>query len=60
MRIETITFEYEHCGECSNADTAVGDNTWRCFKIKSCRKIPSLWNKPIPAWCPLPESEVHP
>jgi len=53
MKQETITFEYEHCGECPNADYCpIKGNThrYRCFKTKY--KIPDLWGE-IPKWCPL-------
>ena len=60
MKVETITFEYSNCGECPNADTKLKDpDNWRCFKTKRNRKIPSLWNKPIPKWCPLPDKEAE-
>ena len=56
MKIETVTFEYKLCGECSNADhdpTGKNSTRHRCFKTK--RIIPDVWKKPIPTWCPLEE-----
>ena len=56
MKIETITFEYKLCGDCSNADyepTKKNPDRHRCFKTN--RIIPDVWEKPIPTWCPLEE-----
>lgn len=48
---ETITFEINHCGECSNAEPARKDR-WKCLKKR--KLIPDLWGD-IPEWCPLSE-----
>lgn len=60
MKVETLTFEYEHCGECPNVfdwcDT--GKKGYRCNRGKRIRIIPDLWGK-IPDWCPLP-NKVEP
>jgi len=55
MKIETITLEYEHCGECSHCD--MRDGKWVC--LLTGRKVANyrLWHKPIPDWCPLPDKE---
>ena len=57
MKVETITYEYEHCGVCSNA---YGDPTpkksYRCKCLKTGRVIPDIWGD-IPDWCPLPDKE---
>ena len=45
---ETLTFFYESCGECSNADTKNGKH----YCILKERRIPFLWGE-IPEWCPL-------
>ena len=58
-KLETLTFEYERCGECPNADyqpTERCTNRHKCWK--NGRVIPNLWGK-IPKWCPLPNKEVE-
>ena len=54
MKVETITFEYEHCGECTNADYRGDGKKYKCLLKK--RLIPDLWGE-IPDWCPLPDKE---
>jgi len=58
MRKETVIYEYEHCGECSNCDdrrnNEKGHWVWICGKTK--RKIPDIWGE-IPGWCPLEEKK---
>lgn len=58
IKQETITFEYEHCGECPNVlgwiDTGKEGN--RCDRGKRTRIIKDLWGK-IPDWCPLPDKK---
>jgi len=55
MRIETVTYEYEHCSECPHVldyfDT--GKKGWRC-ELKR-RIIKEIWGE-IPEWCPLDEA----
>jgi len=51
-KIETLTFEYEHCGECSNAGLKRGGN----YCVKTKRTIPDVWGK-IPDWCPLEDKK---
>ncbi len=52
MKVEKITLEYRHCGECPHLrdwfDT--GKAGYRCSKKR--RIIPDLWGD-IPDWCPL-------
>ena len=63
LKIETIEFEYEHCGECSNCDVVFGKrgktgnfpSSWKCELTG--KKIPGLWGD-IPEWCPLPDKET--
>lgn len=55
MRIETVTFEYEHCGECPHPGFLVADFDPRCRLAKHGRGnriIKDLWGE-IPDWCPL-------
>ena len=52
MRIETITFEYEHCGECPEVDYQNGK--YRCTKTNRTAK--EIWGE-IPKWCPLEEKK---
>lgn len=47
-KIETITEEYNHCGECWHAGDVCN---------LTDRKIPDMWGK-IPSWCPLPDKET--
>jgi len=47
---ETLTFEYECCGECPYV--ASGMSKWYCERM-DMKRIPDLWNEPIPSWCPL-------
>jgi len=54
IKQETLTFYYEHCGECSNCDTDSKDR-WKCLLKR--RIIPDLWGE-IPKWCPL-ESKME-
>ena len=57
---ETITFQYEHCGECPNVIDwyNVGKKKWmagyRCGKTR--KLIKDLWGE-IPEWCPLEDSD---
>ena len=51
---ETITFQYEHCEECSNR-SGPKYMKWTCSKTR--RIIPDLWGD-IPDWCPLEEVET--
>jgi hypothetical protein len=53
-KLETITFEYEHCGECSNADWSGLEPRKHYCLLKKRKKIPELWGQ-IPKWCPLPD-----
>ena len=52
VKIETLTFEYNHCAECPNCERVKGAYEFenRC-RLKK-RKIPDLWGE-IPKWCPL-------
>ena len=54
MKIETITFEYRNCAECSNCDVrfqAVGvKGEWYCCLTG---KAISDISGEFPAWCPL-------
>ena len=51
-KIETIIFEYEHCGECPYGSQQFGKH--RCCKEQRVRMIPDLWGDgDIPDWCPL-------
>ena len=43
-KIEAVSFEYEHCGDCYHAYDKTCDLTGK--------KIPEMWGK-IPDWCPL-------
>ena len=52
MKKELLTFEYEHCGECSNVDEA-NKGKWKCLKRR--KTVPELWGK-IPEWCPLEDA----
>ena len=54
MRIETIIYEYEHCGECSNCDWSGLEPKKNFCLLKKRKKIPAIWGN-IPKWCPLPE-----
>lgn len=51
-KIETITNEIEHCGECCSCDGEM--NKFKC--VSRGRIIPDLWGK-IPKWCLLPDKE---
>ena len=49
IRKETITFYYEHCGDCPYPiQTSEGKEKCR----KKNRIIPDVWEE-IPDWCPL-------
>jgi len=53
-KIETITFKYEHCGECPHC----GGWDYPCDICDlTKKKTPSIWGK-IPKWCPLKDAEV--
>ena len=59
-RKETITFDYEHCGECSDIEMIFPAKKlleYGCCKAKGKRIIPDIWGD-IPDWCPLPDKEV--
>ena len=53
VKIETLTFEYTHGGECPNAEA---DDDSKCRLTR--RKIPDLWGE-IPKWCPLPDKKEN-
>lgn len=55
---ETITYEYEHCGECPNAEDYFPElkPRYRCLKEQR-RVIKDLWGE-IPDWCPLETVDV--
>ena len=57
MKIETITHEYYHCGECSNSSRWFNPSKegYKCCKANKI--IPDLWGD-IPDWCPLETKEV--
>ena len=61
-RIETLTFEYEHCSECPNIldwfDT--GKRGDRCEKAKRGRgyRIIKDMSGEIPKWCPLEKKDL--
>ena len=57
MKIETITFEYQHCGECPNTISSRDTTKWYCEKMDN-KKIPDLWGE-IPKWCPLEDKAVE-
>lgn len=55
MRKETITFEYNHCGECPHPVDFVGGDKLlkhRCGKDEEVRFLLNIWGG-IPDWCPL-------
>uniref|UniRef100_A0A6H1ZEL4 Uncharacterized protein n=1 Tax=viral metagenome TaxID=1070528 RepID=A0A6H1ZEL4_9ZZZZ len=57
MKQQTLTFYYEHCGECPNVLDYFDHNKkdFRCELSKRGRGnriIPTLWGE-IPGWCPL-------
>ena len=54
MKVETITFEYEHCAECPN--TLMDYNGDWCDRNQCRKRIPYLWGD-IPDWCPLETKE---
>ena len=57
MKIETITEEIEHCGECTESawvPTKKDEHRYKCLKVG--RVIPGLWGE-IPSWCPLEEGK---
>jgi len=51
-KIEVLTFEYEHCAECSNVDESTRKGKWKCLLQRKI--VPELWGD-IPGWCPLPD-----
>jgi hypothetical protein len=51
-KVDTVTFEYEHCGECSNCDYK--DSEYYCLKAE--RVLDGIWNG-IPDWCPLEDKK---
>ncbi len=55
MKVETLTFEYDHCGVCSNVS---GPKYMKYVCKKTRRVIPDLYGE-IPEWCPLPDKEVE-
>ena len=55
-KIEAIIFEYEHCGECSNADWSRLEPKKNFCLLNNRREIPAIWGK-IPKWCPLESKE---
>ena len=54
-KIETVTQEIEHCGECPHVDWNTAPKKHYCIR-KELRKIPDLWGE-IPDWCPLETKE---
>ena len=60
MKLDTITFEYAHCGECQYVDcTWVSSKSkMYCTKLNPVRRLNRkvLWGK-IPDWCILPDKE---
>ena len=57
-KVETMTFEYKNCWECSNV-LGYGlrkeePGSGKCGKTK--KKISDIWGE-IPEWCPLPDKE---
>ncbi len=55
-KIETIIFEYEHCGECPCALVEFETGEGECDRGECRRIIPDLWGD-IPDWCPLETKE---
>ena len=53
-KIDTITVEYEHCGECPHTSDWLRSKGPKCSKAD--RIIPDLWGD-IPDWCPLETKE---
>ena len=54
---ETVTFEYEHCGECPHAEDRMDGNylCYVCTRRKRNKSIKDLWGE-IPNWCHLENS----
>ena len=67
---ETVTFEYEHCGECPHAELRVNGEyplhytdpvldglplRYVCTRRKRNKVIKDLWGE-IPNWCKLEDS----
>ena len=59
-KVDTHTFEYNHCGECPEVldyhDT--GKKGHRCGKLKRVRILGDIWG-PIPSFCPLPDKKYE-
>ncbi len=53
-KIETLVFEYKHCGECPAALVGFDKEINACDRGQ--RIIPALWGD-IPDWCPLETKE---
>ncbi len=54
-KLETITVEIGHCGECSNACLVYGKSyKYKCELVS--KVIEDIWGK-IPKFCPLPDKE---
>ena len=54
-KIDTITVEYEHCGECPYSEGGFGAG-YRCSKDRRKRILEKMWGD-IPDWCPLETKE---
>ncbi len=52
MKIDALTCEYGHCGECARVEEH--KNGWRC--TKAGKMVKALWGD-IPDWCPLPDKK---
>jgi len=53
MKKETITFEIQHCAECSN----ISDSPDKKYKCKlTRRRIQNIWDDDIPDFCPLEDA----
>ena len=55
-KIETLTFEYEHCGECPCLLIYFTPGHNGCDRMDPTRKIANLWGD-IADWCPLEEKK---
>ena len=51
-KIETLTYEYEHCGDCPNIYGIADFPDSECACNKTRKIILDIWGD-IPEWCPL-------
>jgi hypothetical protein len=57
IKTETVTHEYESCGECPNCNSkqTVKTREWKHYCMQNLKQIKTdIWGG-FPKWCPLPD-----